>query len=221
MGRGRPAQMLPQARVIAHHGGVGVTVQYLFIPDHTQEPRICIEDTKSAMRWLREHAKTLRIDPDRIAIGGASAGGYNAAYATMAPGWDSPGDDMPVSPQGNAMVLWNPVIDVSESGYSHKNVGDDAVKRSPMTYLNAKTPPMLIQSGTDDGLIHADVLRAFAAKAKSLGVRCDVLTYEGQRHGVFNKEPFLSRMNDAIVKVFSSLGYIRPDPFASNSEMLR
>jgi acetyl esterase/lipase len=100
IGRGRRAQMLPQARVIAQHGGVGVTVQYRFILDHTQEPRICIEDTKSAVRWLREHAKTLRIDSDRNAIGGASAGGYSAAYATMAPGWDAPGDDMPFHRRG-------------------------------------------------------------------------------------------------------------------------
>lgn len=37
--------------------------------------RICIEDAKSAFRWVRVHASGLNLDPDRIAVGGGSPGG--------------------------------------------------------------------------------------------------------------------------------------------------
>jgi acetyl esterase/lipase len=207
---GTPALLAPQAKVVAQHGAVGILVQYRFIPDRKQEPRICVEDSKSAIRWVRAHAKELKIDPNRIVAAGGSAGGYDAAYATMAPGWDDPGDDLAISPAGNAMVLWNPVIDTSESGYSHETFGDDASKRSPMTYLSKSTPPMLIQAGADDVWIHKDVLHAFQAKAKSLGVRCEVIIYDGQKHGFFNREPFLSQTNDAMIRFLASLGYVRP-----------
>ncbi|MEO6923782.1 MAG: alpha/beta hydrolase [Bryocella sp.] len=207
---GTTAQLGAQAKAIALHGAVAVLVQYRLMPDRKQEPRICVEDSKSAIRWVRAHAKQLKIDPTRIVVGGASAGGYNAAYATMAPGWDAPGDDLEISPAGNAMVLWNPVIDTSESGYSHITFGNDAPKRSPMTYLNKDTPPMLIQSGANDIWIHKDVLQAFQTKAKALGVRCEVIFYDGQKHGFFNDEPFLSQTTDAMIRFLASLGYVHP-----------
>jgi acetyl esterase/lipase len=207
---GTPAQLAPQAKLIAQHGAVAILVQYRLMPDRKQEPSICVEDSKSAMRWVREHSKKLKINPKRIAAAGASAGGYDAAYATMATGWDDPGDDLAISPAGNAMVLWNPVIDTSEAGYSHETFGDDAAKRSPMTYLSRSTPPMLIQSGANDVWIRQDVLHAFQAKAKSLGVRCEVISYDGQKHGFFNREPFLSATNHVMIQFLASIGYVRP-----------
>lgn len=38
-----------------------------------------IHDVKAAIRWLRAHATEYRIDPDRVAVWGSSAGGHLAA----------------------------------------------------------------------------------------------------------------------------------------------
>jgi acetyl esterase/lipase len=40
-----------------------------------------IHDVKAAIRWLRAHATTYQIDPDRIGAWGSSAGGHLAALA--------------------------------------------------------------------------------------------------------------------------------------------
>eukprot|EP01050_Picozoa_sp_SAG11_P019622 SAG11_NODE_3160_length_2642_cov_3.713608_2_plen_204_part_00 len=40
--------------------------------------RDAIEDTKAAVRWLNEHSAQYGIDPDRIAVWGASAGAITA-----------------------------------------------------------------------------------------------------------------------------------------------
>jgi len=44
-----------------------------------------IEDVRTAIRWLRSVAPSHGIDPDRIGLWGASAGGHLAALAALAP----------------------------------------------------------------------------------------------------------------------------------------
>ena len=65
------------------------------------------------MRWLRAHADELNIDPNRIASGGGSAGGHVGACTGTVPGQDAPDEDMAISSRPNAMVLFNPVVDVA------------------------------------------------------------------------------------------------------------
>ena len=48
-------------------------------------PKECVQDAKSAVRWMRKNAATLGIDPDRIVAAGGSAGGHIAACTTLAP----------------------------------------------------------------------------------------------------------------------------------------
>jgi len=58
-----------------------VSVDYRLAPE-TPFPGP-IEDCYTALRWLNDHAATLRIDPQRIAIGGVSAGGGLAASLAL------------------------------------------------------------------------------------------------------------------------------------------
>ena len=38
-----------------------------------------LQDCKAAVRWLRAHGAEFGLDPERVAVGGASAGGHLAA----------------------------------------------------------------------------------------------------------------------------------------------
>ena len=51
-----------------------VSIGYRLAPE-TKLPAI-IEDVQDAWKWMHEQARRLGIDRGRIAIGGASAGGY-------------------------------------------------------------------------------------------------------------------------------------------------
>src|SRR5690606_21290442 len=109
---GSPGQCQRQSEYFATRGMVGIRVDYRTIPKADKGPPIvCCADAKSAMRYVRSHAKELGIDPQRIAAAGGSAGGHLAAFVGMVAGQDDPQDDLKVSPRADALVLFNPVFD--------------------------------------------------------------------------------------------------------------
>jgi acetyl esterase/lipase len=67
----------PNARVLRallEAGFAVVSIDYRLAPE-TKLPGI-IEDVQDAFRWIRANASALRIQPDRLAVCGSSAGGY-------------------------------------------------------------------------------------------------------------------------------------------------
>ena len=72
-------QFEPQAKHIANRGMVAARADYRVKSRHGVRPNDCVEDAKSAVRWMRQNATKLGVDPDRIVSAGGSAGGHIAA----------------------------------------------------------------------------------------------------------------------------------------------
>jgi acetyl esterase len=69
-------------RALANRGRVAViSIAYRLAPE-TKFPG-AVEDAYAAVRWVADHASDLGIDPSRLAVGGASAGGNLAAAAAL------------------------------------------------------------------------------------------------------------------------------------------
>ena len=81
---GDRSMQIPLAQMIASRGFVTVTVEYQLSLE-AKFPA-AVHNIKAAIRWMRANAETYGIDPDRIAIGGASAGGQLAMLVGMTPG---------------------------------------------------------------------------------------------------------------------------------------
>ncbi len=64
-------------QMVSRVGCAVVSVDYRLAPE-TPHPGP-VEDCYAGLQWLHTHASELEVDPDRIAIGGASAGGGLAA----------------------------------------------------------------------------------------------------------------------------------------------
>ncbi|MEO0540693.1 MAG: alpha/beta hydrolase, partial [Cyanobacteria bacterium P01_A01_bin.105] len=77
-----------------------------------------IHDVKAAVRWLRAHAETYRLDPNRFGVLGESAGGHLGLLLGLSA--DSPdlegdiGSHGDVSSQVGAIVAWYPPTDLSQ-----------------------------------------------------------------------------------------------------------
>jgi len=73
---GSPSQFYPHCDYLASRGMVAAAAEYRVKSRNKTTPRECVKDGKSAVRWLRQHAGELGIDPKRVAAGGGSAGGH-------------------------------------------------------------------------------------------------------------------------------------------------
>jgi acetyl esterase/lipase len=186
---------------------------------HGTTPDRCVEDAKSAVRWVRAHAAELGADPEKLISAGGSSGGHLAAAVALVPGFDAPGDNPKISSVPNAMVLFNPGLNflpVPGAAKQYEGVVDAtgapiAAKISPLSFLKRGAPPTVIFFGTaDEGLDRHG--RQFLAKARELGNRCELWTAAGQPHGFFNKQPWTSATAIQADKFLASLGYLQGAP---------
>ena len=80
---GSLAEWDPMMRRLARDlDAVVVSIDYRLAPDHPFPA--AVEDAIAATTWIAEHASEFGGDPDRVVVGGDSAGGNLAAVATIA-----------------------------------------------------------------------------------------------------------------------------------------
>lgn len=209
---GTNTQFHPQASYLAKRGLVAACPEYRVKTRHGVTPKECVEDAKSAVRYVRQHAATLGVDPGRIVASGGSAGAHIAACTALTPGLDAKDEDLSISSQPNVLVLFNPVLDLTEPGLL-KRVGDDeelAKALSPTRHLAKDTPPTLLLYGTADGLYRQG--QQFIQEAEKVGSRAEMYTVDGEKHGFFNNDPWLDRTLARVDEFLSSLGYLSATP---------
>lgn len=198
-----------QAEYIADRGMVAARADYRVKSRQGVTPKECVEDAKSAVRWMRQNAAKLGIDPDRIVASGGSAGGHIAACTAFTPGLEADGEDLNVSSKPNSLVLFNPVLRFSGIPQLMSRIGnDEAVGKaiSPTLHLKKDSPPTLIFFGTVDRL--APMGDEFMKKSKELGHKAELYTAEGQGHGFFNRSPWQEKTTQRMDEFLVSLGYL-------------
>lgn len=210
--RGGPATFTEQARYLTSRGMVTLRVEYRLLEQPSDSPEVCIQDARSAMRWVRGHAEDLGINPERIASAGESAGGHLAAFVGMMDGFDEPQDNTKISPKSNAMFLFNPVLDNGPDGWAHRRVGERYKVFSPFYNVTAKAPPAVVFLGTEDQLIPVKTIEEFRTRMEACGVRCDAHFYAGEKHSFFSKEPWRTTTLIEVDRFLIDLGWLTGVP---------
>lgn len=204
---GSYTQFSRHADYLASRGMVAFAADYRTKSKHKTEPKACVSDGKSAVRWIRGNAAKLGVDPKKIIAGGGSAGGHVAATTATIKAFDEASDDLSISPKPQALLLFNPVIDNSEKGYGHSRVEVYWKEFSPMHNIKKGMPPTIFICGTKDNLIPVATGELFKKKIEKVGGRCDLHWYKDQKHGFFNamyKQTMLE-----VDKFLVSLGYLK------------
>lgn len=183
---GSPSQFYPHCRELADLGMVAMAAEYRVKSRNGTTPFECVADGKSAIRYVREHADELGVDPDRVAAGGGSAGGHVAASTGVIDDLDEEGENTDVSSKPVALVLFNPVIDTSEKGYGYSHLLERYKELSPVEHVTKDDPPTIIFHGTGDTTVPYANVELFTERMSKIDRPCELVPYEGQAHGFFN-----------------------------------
>lgn len=179
----------PYANSLVEHGFVGISVDYRLVnQDKGVTVFDCVKDARSAVRYIRKHAKDLGIDPDRIAVGGGSAGAHLALGTALFDGIDHVDEDRSVSCRPDALVLLFGVLDTSKEGYGNALIGKDWQTLSPLHQIRKGMPPTILFHGDKDTVAPYPVLEKFCDKLKENKVTYELVLEKGGVHGHINND---------------------------------
>ncbi len=168
-----------------------------------------IEDCKAAVRWLRAHADEYRLDGERFAAWGPSAGGHLASMlgaAGHAKQFDV-GENLGFSSSVQCVVDWfgptdflqmdayrlpegmqHDPADSPESELVGGSIQENPEKvqaANPVNYVTPDAPPFLIIHGDHDPLVPHQQSMLLADALAAAGVECIFYTVVGGGHGQF------------------------------------
>lgn len=197
---GSTAQFRVACAYFASRGLVCASAEYQMI--NASRKDVCVTDAKSAIRWFKQHATELGIDPNRIITGGGSAGGHISALATLNPGLNDPADPQDVDTGVVAYLWFNPAFSLDDA----KNPEVDVLR-----HARAGLAPAIVFFGDRDTWKKGwDVAQE---KWQSLGNQTiDLQIAPGQSHSFFNKEPWHNLTLIAADRFLTKLGLLTGEP---------
>jgi len=224
---GTPGQFEMQCKYLASRGMVAMTADYRVSSRNGTKATACVEDGKSAVRWIRENAKQLGVSPSKVAAGGGSAGGHVAAAIGTVPGFEAKGENHGISSVPNALLLFNPAVVLAlipgkfdlpadKVASLEERMGVKAKKLSPYHQVRKGCPPTIIFHGTDDPVVPYRTVELFEERMKEEENQCKLVGYDGQGHGFFNwgrpgNLSFGNTMTSAD-QFLTKLGWLKGDP---------
>lgn len=196
---GNPQRMYPFAAHYSKLGLVGISVQYRL---HSAKTSVsvfdCVKDARSAVRYVKQHAKELGIDPQKIIVSGGSAGGHLAAATAQFDMVNEDGEDTAVSTTPAALVLLFPVIDCSTEGYGQAKIGDRWQELSPVHHVRVGLPPTITFHGTGDTVTPFIGAKTFHEGMLKAGNKSELVINEGGTHGYLMRDKAL--LDDTLAR---------------------
>jgi len=202
-------------RGIANHARCAlVAVDYRLAPEHKFPA--AVEDAVAAVQWVAKNAASLAIDPERLVVGGESAGGNLAAVAAIA-ARDAGGPALAMQ------VLVYPATDLGLVTGSHERLAEGYLltrdsmlwyrghylrderdvadwRASPLRAPDLSRLPhaYVITAGFDPLL---DEGKAYAERLIDAGVRVTYECFEGQIHAFLPMGGVIAAANHAIYRI--------------------
>jgi len=140
------------AGVLDQQGIATVAVDYDLAPDVALAE--IVRQVRASVAWIHAHGSDHGLDPDRIVVGGSSAGGHLAA-AVMIPGWQErfglPANAIRAGVPISGLFDLRPLVD----SFANEWLGLDratAANLSPMLHTEDAAVPALIAVAERDGV---------------------------------------------------------------------
>jgi acetyl esterase/lipase len=181
---------------LAQNGFVAIAISHRKANTHPFPAQV--HDAKAAVRWLRDQAGALDLNPNQIAVVGFSSGGHLALLlgsTTPADGLEEPNADLRTSGKVQAVVACYAPTDLARLRQDAREkrlcltanlialtvlnqlVPDekDLVRASPISYVRPQSAPLLLIHGTEDRYVPFDQSEVYARKLTEAGGRVRLL----------------------------------------------
>ena len=201
------AVWLPEMMRFARAGYVVASIEYRTSNEAIFPAQLI--DVKSAVRFLRAHAKEFCVDPGRIYAMGESAGGTMASLLGVTGDQKEldQGDHLDQSSAVQGVVDYYGVVDLSDASAERDRMSAavnqsndvpyfsfeeflgvgygkaEAEKASAIRYISEKTPPFMILHGTKDTVVPMVQSEKLYAALQEKGLPCEFAVVEGAAHG--------------------------------------
>jgi len=201
---GGKTQLAPYAIGLAANGFAAFAINYRLAPRYKFPAQI--DDCRSAVRWIREHAADYRVDPERLGAVGYSAGGHlvtllgvtgkkgdpktettdTRLQAIVAGG--APCDFRSIPARSSLLAFW--------LGGTRQQFPARYRTASPAAFVTATAPPMFFFSGERDRIVPSSSPRAMVQALKAAHDEADIYIVPNATHmaAVFNREALLRGM---------------------------
>lgn len=143
------------------------------------------EDAQTAVRWARKNATQYRLDPDKIAVGGYSAGAMTALYVAFS--------------------------EVQKVAAAYSMAG--TVLPGSLNAITGDDPPIIMLHGEQDMIVPYDLAVATHERIAAQGIINEFYSYPGVGHGVWNLASSHPRVYAFLYKYV--IGQSQPLPSAS------
>ena len=166
------------AAFVAERGWAAVNVNYRLLPDHPYPAPL--EDTLTAFEWIQETDEPglVRQDRSRVALLGASAGGFLVLMIGLLLG----------PRRVRAIVdISGPSTRGRASEQSPREGQDPRLFCAPVDLVGPETPPLLAVHSRVDGVVSPAESTAVVERVRRAGGRAELYSYDGpdSLHGIW------------------------------------
>ncbi len=211
---GRPQEFFGACERFARKGFTTISFQYRLsmnadgtYPKPGVSPIESVKDARSAIRWMRANASALHLDPDRLVVAGQSAGGQ-LALATALIDINESTDDLDVSPEPNALLLYSSNVNTLEP-WVDMLLGDRSASIfaiSPYHHVRKNMPPAIAFRGLEDDQVLPYIVDMFKRRMDEFGNPFELVSYPGRKH-------YLGEGNEKYANYFDEEIMERTDAF--------
>lgn len=161
---------------------------------HQESPMpACIEDVRTAVRWLKANSKELGINPEKIGTFGHSAGGHLSLMLGVHPEEGSFENETSPYPEYDSTVA------CAVGGAPPTEIGNPDIPWAqhpewwPIGYIRAIETPILVLQGDEDPIVKPYLTEDWVEKMKSAGADVEYLKVKGDHSIAFDRALDITR----------------------------
>ncbi len=195
----RTNNVRPLMQPLADGGFAWFSISYRLAADVARNPvgaamqmGAAESDVRRAVAFVKEHASEYRVNPNKIALIGESAGGQLAAMAALRPDQDGAVQAVVAfyTPSDLATLVRTSILIPDSVRDAVKGTLFDNIlmaglaEFSPINAVSDSAPPFFLIHGTDDPVVPFAQSERFCDKLRASKVGCEIYPVKNGGHGI-------------------------------------